>query len=148
MNGPWICCLWLLNLYHKHKRDTKVLILDEYLINMICFYMFFKGGNFYLQIRDYGPKFATGLKCLKRHRSKNIWVTRLFFCQNDTLMGESLWQKDTWSLLYFLNYRDSSDSTVFGEILHRVNRGRFYCIKSKMGKAIFKSPLFWLFEGD
>ena len=26
--------------------------------------------------------------CYNRHRSKNIWVTRLCFCQNDTLMGE------------------------------------------------------------
>ena len=42
--------------------------------------------------RDCCPKFATGLKCLNRHRSKNICLTRLFFCQNDSLMVESLWQ--------------------------------------------------------
>ena len=39
--------------------------------------------------RDCCPKFATGLKCINRHRSKNIWVTQLRFltppiliCQN------------------------------------------------------------------
>ena len=55
----------------------------------------FTNKNIYIWYRDYCPKFATGLKCLTRHRSKNIWVTRLFFCQNDSLMGESLWQKDS-----------------------------------------------------
>ena len=45
--------------------------------------------------RDCCPKFATGLKCLNRHRSKNIWMTRLFFCQNDSLLEESLRQKDS-----------------------------------------------------
>ena len=44
--------------------------------------------------RDWSPKFATGIKWLNRHRSKSIWVTILSFCQNDSLMGESLWQKD------------------------------------------------------
>ena len=48
-----------------------------------------------LNSRECCLKFATGLNCLNRHRSKNIWVTRLFFCQNDYLMGESLWQKDS-----------------------------------------------------
>ena len=43
---------------------------------------------------DWLPKFATGLKCYNRHKSKSIWVTILSFCQNDSLMGESLWQKD------------------------------------------------------
>ena len=50
--------------------------------------------EFYVTI-DCCPKFATGLKCLSKHRSKNIWVTRLLFSQNDLLMGESLWQKDS-----------------------------------------------------
>ena len=49
--------------------------------------------------KDCCPKFATGLKCLNRHRSKGIWVTSLFFCQNDSLMGESLWQKDSFVTL-------------------------------------------------
>ena len=44
--------------------------------------------------RDWLSKFVTGLNCLNKHRSKNIWVTILSFCQNDSLMGESLWQKD------------------------------------------------------
>ena len=35
----------------------------------------------------------TGLKCLNMHRSINIQVTILFFCQSDPLMSESFWQK-------------------------------------------------------
>ena len=35
---------------------------------------------------DCCSKFATGLKCSNRHRSKSIWVTSLFFCQNDSLI--------------------------------------------------------------
>ena len=30
-----------------------------------------------------------------RHSAKSIWVTRLLFCQNDSPMGESFWQKDS-----------------------------------------------------
>ena len=30
-----------------------------------------------------------------RHSSKSIWVTRLLFCQKDSPMGESFWQKDS-----------------------------------------------------
>ena len=48
-----------------------------------------------LYLIDCCSKFATGLKCLNRHRSKNMWVTSLFFCQNGSLMGESLWQKNS-----------------------------------------------------
>ena len=50
--------------------------------------------------RDCCPKFATGLKCLNRHRSKNIWMTRLFFCQDGVPYGK----RTAWSLSYFLNY--------------------------------------------
>ena len=32
-------------------------------------------------------------KCYNRHRSKNIWVTRLFFCQNGVFLGGLFWQK-------------------------------------------------------
>ena len=42
--------LWKMNLYHKHKRDTEISVLNEYEFNMNCYYMFFKGSNFYLQI--------------------------------------------------------------------------------------------------
>ena len=38
-------------------------------------------------IIDCCSKFATGLKCSIRHRSKSIWVTSLFFCQNDPPMS-------------------------------------------------------------
>ena len=50
-------------------------------------------GSYYLH-RDCCSKFATGLKCSNRHRSKSIWVTSLFFCQNDSPMSESFWQKN------------------------------------------------------
>ena len=39
-------------------------------------------------------KFATGLRCSNKHTSKSIWVTCLFFCQNDSPMSESFWQKN------------------------------------------------------
>jgi hypothetical protein len=40
--------------------------------------------------RDCCSKYATGLKCLNRHRSKSIWVISLFFCQNDSLIRKFL----------------------------------------------------------
>ena len=54
------------------------------------------------------PKICDWAKCYNRHRPKNIWVTRLFFCQNDSLMGESFWQKDS-----LVTFRDSNDSSHF-----------------------------------
>ena len=41
--------------------------------------------------RDWSPKFATGLNMII---GCSIWVTRLLFCQIDSPMGQSLWQKD------------------------------------------------------
>ena len=38
--------LWLMNLYHKHKRDIKVLVMKEYLLNMNCCYMCLKIATF------------------------------------------------------------------------------------------------------
>ena len=34
-------------------------------------------------------------KLLNRHSLKSIWVTRLLFCQNDSPIGGSFWQKDS-----------------------------------------------------
>ena len=45
--------------------------------------------------RGWVPKFATGLKHQTGYNSKSIWVTRLLFSQNDYLMGESFWLKDS-----------------------------------------------------
>ena len=39
-------------------------------------------------------KFATGLNTIISHSSKGIWVIKLSFCQNDSLIIESFWQKD------------------------------------------------------
>jgi hypothetical protein len=67
---------------------------------------------------DWSPKFATGLKCLDRHRSKSIWVTILFFCQNDSLIWGSLWQKDrvvTYILFYLCLFKHFSPVTSFGD---------------------------------
>ena len=41
------------------------------------------------------------LKCLNRHRSKSIWVTKLPFYQNNLLKWESFWQKDSLVNLLF-----------------------------------------------
>ena len=43
---------------------------------------------------DCCAKFATGLKCSNRHRSKSMRVTKLFFCQIDPPMSASFWQKN------------------------------------------------------
>ena len=45
-------------------------------------------------IIDCCAKFATGLKCSDRHRSKSMRVTKLFFCQIDPHMSASFWQKN------------------------------------------------------
>ena len=44
---------------------------------------------------DFFVKFATGLIYQIGYSSKSIWVTRLLFCQNDSLMGGSFWPKDS-----------------------------------------------------
>ena len=46
--------------------------------------------------RGWVPKFATELIYQIGHSSKSIWVTRLLFCQNDSLMGGSFWSKDSF----------------------------------------------------
>ena len=51
------------------------------------------------RVFDYQPSLHihypwTGLKCSNRHRSKSIWVTSLFFCQNDSPTSDSFWQKN------------------------------------------------------
>ena len=66
---------------------------------------------------DCCSKFATGLKCSNWHRSKSIWVTSLFFCQNDSPMSESFWQKNrlvTHTLFDLCLFKHSSPVTNFG----------------------------------
>ena len=41
------------------------------------------------------PKFATGLNMIIGCSSKSMWVMKLFFCQNDPLMGEPFWQNNS-----------------------------------------------------
>ena len=45
--------------------------------------------------RDWSPKFATGLNMIIGCSSKSIWVIKLSFRQNDSLMGESFWQNNS-----------------------------------------------------
>ena len=59
--------------------------------------------------RGWCIKFATGLNIINRHISKSIWVTRLLFCQNDSPMGESFWQKD---ILITHNYTFSRTMSI------------------------------------
>ena len=42
------------------------------------------------------PKKVDWAKYLDRHSSKNIWVIKLSFCQNDSPIGGSFWQKDSF----------------------------------------------------
>ena len=51
--------------------------------------------GFWILRRGWCPKFATGLNIIIRHSSKSIWVTNLLFCQNDSPIRKSFWQKDS-----------------------------------------------------
>ena len=47
-------------------------------------------------------KICDWAKCYNRHESKNIGVTRLFFCRNVVPSGRSFWQKDSlFNLILF-----------------------------------------------
>ena len=46
--------------------------------------------------RDWLPKFATGLNIIIGCSSKNIWLTRLLFCQNGSPTRGSFWQKNSF----------------------------------------------------
>ena len=41
------------------------------------------------------PKICDWAKYQNRHSSKSIRVTKLTFCQNDVLMGDFFWPKDS-----------------------------------------------------
>ena len=45
--------------------------------------------------RDWSPKFATWLNMIIGCSSKSIWVIKLSFCQNDSLLGESFLQNNS-----------------------------------------------------
>ena len=62
-----------------------------------CHYFFvdiLKGQIYMAYLIDCCAKFATGIKCSNRHRSKSMRVTKLFFCQIDPPMSASFWQKN------------------------------------------------------
>ena len=44
--------------------------------------------------RDCCAKCANGLNIKISHSSKSIWVIKLFFCHNNSPMGQTFWQKD------------------------------------------------------
>ena len=74
-NGISIICVFLI-----------IYIFQSYFANWVCSVFFPYVQTILLSNspvhRDLCPKFATGLKCSNRHRSKSsIWVTCLFFCQ-------------------------------------------------------------------
>ena len=92
----------ILNVHNRlpmNKFEPKLLFIEHYSFSKI-FVSFdpsleSNSSNLFFECnRDWLPKFGTGLNCLNKHRSKNIWVTILTFCQNDSLMGGSLCQKD------------------------------------------------------
>ena len=55
----------------------------------------FKKSKYLISHRGWYPKFATGLNNIIRHSSKSIWLTNLLFCQNDSPIRRSFWQKDS-----------------------------------------------------
>ena len=53
------------------------------------------------EYRDWFPKFANGLNIkIDIVHKVCIWVTKVSFCQNDPIIGESFWQKN--SLVTFI----------------------------------------------
>ena len=56
-----------------------------------------------LKSRDWFPKFANGLNIkIDIVHKVCIWVTKVSFCQNDPIIGESFWQKNSLvTLVYF-----------------------------------------------
>ena len=49
-----------------------------------------------------------------RHSSKSLWVTRLLFCQNDSLQGGSFWQKD--SLITHILFELGMPNMIFSPV--------------------------------
>ena len=74
------CCTISRNSWDVLRKICNQLFSTLYLVFANIFICFQFPRN---HIKDCCPKFATGLKCLNRHRSNNIWVTSLFFSQND-----------------------------------------------------------------
>ena len=64
-----------------HQQE-KTLFLQWTFIQVLC-------------IQRLITKICDKLKCLNRHRSKSIGVTKLSFCQNDSPLSKSFWQKDS-----------------------------------------------------
>ena len=59
--------------------------------------------TYFIASIDCCTKFATGLHIIISHSSKSIWVIKLFFCQNDSPMGVTFWQKD--SLITHIHFK-------------------------------------------
>ena len=64
------------------------------LLTKHCQYIcrFFKNKSLYVKCVQKKVDWA---KYHNRHSSKSIWVVKLSFCQNDCLMRQSFWQKDS-----------------------------------------------------
>ena len=63
------------------------------------FMVVFKNWKKWPLHRDWSPKFATVLNMIIVSSSKSIWVTRLLFCQNNSPMRGSYWEKDSLNFL-------------------------------------------------
>ena len=66
--------------------------------------------------RGWCPKFATGINIIIRQSWKSIWLTNLLFCQNDSPIRTSFWQKDsliTHMLFELCLFRYLAECTFF-----------------------------------
>ena len=73
-------------------------------------------------IRDWFPKFANGLNIkIDVVHKVHIWVTKVSFCQNDPIIGESFWQKNslvthifwTMPILIFCQFANFGNQSLF-----------------------------------
>ena len=81
--------LWQMNLYHKHKRDTEISVLNEYEFNMNCSYMFS------LKVATFIYKLPTDMTLFKHEQLLNDFCLQnnIFFC---SLFCQSK-QMDSWT---------------------------------------------------
>ena len=87
-NLPILIFIWLLVSFWNFNLGCFLMIkhFSERILTLNTYFSFSRG---------WVPKFATGLIYQNRYNSKSIWVTKLVFCQNHSLMGESFWPKDS-----------------------------------------------------
>ena len=96
-----------ITIYPSSEKSVQFLKQNVFLI---CFWRLFRSNKVCTKKKVDWAKF------LNRHSSKSIWVIKLSFCQNDSLIGGSFWQKDSFitHILELCQFSNLAQSTFFG----------------------------------